>query len=217
MGYINQQQQGPATPRTKHVSFARSHTLTSFDDVNRGLRSSGRLKTASSQERLIGGKKPIIATGSLYEHMPPNATLPQAARPQQVILQPHSHFNAPHSHMHGHSHHHGAVHIHHQYMPASYGSGGAEISTHVPTEQPLTILTTARPVMDDIPGLKPIGLISTCTPAVMPTVVPPSPEVVVIEKKFRNAMKTQATQTDARKSGVSQIQALSPRSLHKVN
>lgn len=91
------------------MSFARSHTLTSFDNVNAGFRSSGRLKTARSQERLIGGKKPIIATGSMYETLQPplqgvqqqqvlpqqSSTLPKTWLPAPVQLQPCQHHHAP--------------------------------------------------------------------------------------------------------------------------
>ncbi|XP_044315695.1 uncharacterized protein LOC108038212 isoform X2 [Drosophila rhopaloa] len=182
------QQQG-GNVRTKHVSFARSHTLTSFDNVNAGFRSSGRLKTARSQERLIGGKKPIIATGSMYETLQPplpgqqqqqqqmqpqqSSTLPKTWLPPPVQLQPCQHHHAP-------------IHLH-------------------------------QPIPDNMVGL--------IIPQPLPLALPlPSPEVLIVEKKFRNAMKTQATQTDAaaRRQGQgqvgynTQVLALSPRPPHRI-
>ncbi|XP_017857290.1 PREDICTED: uncharacterized protein LOC108609995 isoform X2 [Drosophila arizonae] len=186
----HQQQSGH--PRTKHVSFARSHTLTSFDAVNAGFRSSGRLKSARSQERLIGGKKPIIATGSMYETLQPmlahqpqsqqqqqqqqqqqaqqqSSSLPKTWLPAQVQLKPCQHHHAP-------------IHLHQQ-LP------------------------------DNMLGL----IIPQPLPVALP---PPSPEVLIVEKKFRNAMKTQATQTDvaARREGLSNSQTLafSPRAPHRI-
>lgn len=66
-----------------------------------------------------------------------------------------------------------------------------------------------------------VGLI---IPQPLPLALPlPSPEVLIVEKKFRNAMKTQATQTDAaarRNQGHvgynTQVLALSPRPPHRI-
>lgn len=199
--------------RTKHVSFARSHTLTSFDDVNLGLRSSVRIKTARSQERLIGGKKPIIATGSIYEpqvqvlqnpNQIPNQQVGGAATTHQSILHhPHIHGHGQHGHshlhQHQHQHHHGPTPFHvHQILPIYH-------------QEPDTRRTT---MVDSFTGMSFGGVGIACQPA---NLAPPSPEIVVVEKKFRNAMKTQATQTELRKDGLAHSLELSPRTIHKVS
>lgn len=65
------------------------------------------------------------------------------------------------------------------------------------------------------------NMVSLIIPQPLPVALPPpSPEVLIIEKKFRSAMKTQATQTEvaARREGLSntQLLAMSPHAPHRV-
>ncbi|XP_073821594.1 uncharacterized protein [Musca autumnalis] len=206
------------TPRTKHVSFARSHTLTSFDDFNVGFRSSGRMKSAQSQERLIGGKKPLGPSGSYYDTMPvmapppPQITaimgststihmLPTATVPVHQLGHTHQHY-AQAGHLQGQTPQ--------QPQPTTYIPAYVT-EQHVQTQQPTAILNN-RPILEELSNLQ-MATTATCP---LQTLPPPSPEVIVVEKKFRNAMKTQATQTDVRKNEFEQSLALSPRTIHRV-
>lgn len=66
--------------RTKHVSFARSHTLTSFDDavVSLGASTSSLSKTARSQERLIDVRRSL-------EKITPITRQPELVEPLVVM------------------------------------------------------------------------------------------------------------------------------------
>ncbi|XP_021703131.1 uncharacterized protein LOC5571525 isoform X4 [Aedes aegypti] len=217
-------------PRTKHVSFARSYTLTSFDEAMGG-RPLSRLAAARSQERLIGGKKPTI---TLAQHQPsaaqygtPLHSILQQPNQQpllaQQLQQQHQQLQVgqqqpPSVHQHIHAH----QHMQHLQPPHP----GQLISQH-PHQHQHHIAVMQQQQHQPPPGSG--GLLTTSsTPSAIQQQQQQlqqqmqqqqQQEVVVIEKIKRSAMKTQATQTEVylnKKAAAPHHLSLSPRTIHRV-
>ncbi|XP_058453140.1 uncharacterized protein LOC131431442 isoform X3 [Malaya genurostris] len=221
IGLIDSMAGGP--PRTKHVSFARSYTLTSFDEAMGGR---PRLAAARSQERLIGGKKPTITLSQQQptaqfgtpmhsilqqpNHQPLLAQQLQQQQhqqhqQQQMVGQPQPPSIHQHIHTHQHLQHLQPVHPgqlisqhqhqhQHQHHHPMVASQSQQLHPPSGTGQLL------------IPPLAPVGVAGS------------QQEVLVVEKIKRSAMKTQATQTEVylgKKAAPHQL-SLSPRTIHRV-
>lgn len=221
----------PKPHRTKHVSFARSYTLTSFDEAMGG-RPLSRLAAARSQERLIGGKKPTI---TLAQHQPsaaqygtPLHSILQQPNQQpllaQQLQQQHQQLQVgqpqpPSVHQHIHAH----QHLQHLQPPHP----GQLISQH-PHQHQHHIAVMQQQQHQPPPGSG--GLLTTSsTPSAIQQQQQQlqqqmqqqqQQEVVVIEKIKRSAMKTQATQTEVylnKKAAAPHHLSLSPRTIHRVS
>ncbi|XP_058815322.1 uncharacterized protein LOC131678908 isoform X2 [Topomyia yanbarensis] len=223
IGLIDGVAGGP--PRTKHVSFARSYTLTSFDEAMGGR---PRLAAARSQERLIGGKKPTITLSqqqpttqfgtpmhSILQQPNHQPLLAQQLQQQQMVGPPQP--PSIHQHIHTHQlhlqhlqpvhptqlisqHQHQHQHQHHHPMVAS------QTPQHQQQHQQLHHQPPGGGSLL-VPPLPPVGTAGT------------QQEVLVVEKIKRSAMKTQATQTEVylgKKAATPHKLSLSPRTIHRV-
>ncbi|XP_062705681.1 uncharacterized protein LOC109409200 isoform X8 [Aedes albopictus] len=234
VGLIDGVAGGP--PRTKHVSFARSYTLTSFDEAMGG-RPLSRLAAARSQERLIGGKKPTI---TLAQHQPtaaqygtplhsilqqPNQQplLAQQLQQQHQQLQVGQPQPPPSVHQHIHAH---------QHLQHLQAHPGQLISQHPHQHQHHIALIQQQQQQQHHHQQPPPGSGGLLTTSSVPPTIQQQQqhqlqqqqqqqqqEVVVVEKIKRSAMKTQATQTEVylnKKAAAPHHLSLSPRTIHRV-
>ncbi|XP_053692634.1 uncharacterized protein LOC128741083 [Sabethes cyaneus] len=224
IGLIDGMAGGP--PRTKHVSFARSYTLTSFDEAMGGR---PRLAAARSQERLIGGKKPTITLSqqqptaqfgtpmhSILQQPTHQPLLVQQLQQQQQQQQQHQQMvgqpQVPSIHQHIHTHQH-LQHLQPVHPGQLISQHQHQHQHHHPVVAPQS-QQQQQQQHHQAPGSG--SLLVPPTPPIGST---GQPEVVVVEKIKRSAMKTQATQTEVyvgKKPAPPHHLSLSPRTVHRV-
>ncbi|XP_055549593.1 uncharacterized protein LOC129732609 isoform X7 [Wyeomyia smithii] len=218
IGLIDGMAGGP--PRTKHVSFARSYTLTSFDEAMGGR---PRLAAARSQERLIGGKKPTITLSqqqATTQFGTPMHSILQQPNHQPLLVQQLQQQHQQHQQMVGQPqvpsiHQHIHTHQHLQHLQPVHP--GQLISQHQHQHQHHHPVIAAQSQQQQQQHHQPPGSGSLLVPPTPP--IGAQPEVVVVEKIKRSAMKTQATQTEVyvgKKAAPPHHLSLSPRTVHRV-
>ncbi|XP_055639794.1 uncharacterized protein LOC129777510 isoform X8 [Toxorhynchites rutilus septentrionalis] len=227
-------------PRTKHVSFARSYTLTSFDEAMGG-RPLSRLAAARSQERLIGGKKPTITLSQQQattqfgtplhsilqqpSHQPLLAQQLQQHQQQQQQQQLGGQPQPPSVHQHIHTHQH-LQHIQQSHPGQLIAQHHHQHQHHhvLPQQQQQQQLQQQHQPQQkqQQQQLQAAPCSNAALAAPPPTVAAPTgsqQEVFVVEKIKRSAMKTQATQTEVylnKKAPAPHQLSLSPRTIHRV-
>lgn len=139
----------------------------------------------------------------------------------QPFLHQHTHTHHLHQHQHQHVRSHSQQPQSYNFQPgmrhSMYHSEIAPQHSHLNVEQPLSVITNRNLIND--PGIVACGPPSHSPANISATgsVGGLHTEIVVVEKIKRNAVKTQATQTEVKKDNFHHALALSPRVAKKVN